>query len=120
MRSPGSFLDGLEFIKEFDPADGVLIAGFEAGACGPVEGWGRLRSAREVHFSKPWGTMRGAVAIPAGCAVEETNVANAVQTVLEGGEGRALGEEHEHAVEAFVQKGVFFGFKELEAEICWD
>lgn len=63
--------------------------------------------------------MRRTAAIPADSAVEETNIANAVQTILEGGEGGALREEHEDAVETFVQEGVFFGFKELEAEICW-
>lgn len=35
--STGSFLDGLEFVEEFDPADGVLVAGFQAGACSTVE-----------------------------------------------------------------------------------
>lgn len=120
LGSTGSLLDRLELFKEFDPADGVLVTGFQAGACGTVERWTSLGSARESCLSKPWGRMRGAVAIPAGSTVEETNVADAVQTVLEGGEGRALGEEHEDAVETFVQEGVFFGFKELEAEICWN
>lgn len=119
LGSTGSFLDGLEFLEEFDPANGVLVTGFQAGTCGTVERWSRLGSARETRLSKPWGRMRGAEAIPAGCTVKETNVADAVQTVLQGGEGGALGEEHEDAVEAFVQEGVFFGFKELEAEICW-
>jgi hypothetical protein len=49
--------------------------------------------------------------------VEEANVADAVQAVLEGGEGGALGEEHEDAVETFVEEGVFFGLEELEAEV---
>jgi hypothetical protein len=29
-----------------------------------------------------------------------------------------LGEEHEQAVEAFVEVGVFFGLEELDAEVC--
>ena len=42
--------------------------------------------------------------------MEKTDVADAVQSVFEGGEGGALGKEHEDTVEAFVQVGVSFGF----------
>lgn len=53
--------------------------------------------------------------------MEKADVADAVEAVFQGGEGGALGEEHEDAVEAFVEVGVFFGFEELEAEVwmCW-
>jgi hypothetical protein len=50
--------------------------------------------------------------------VEEANVVDTVQAVFECCEGGALGEEHEDAVETFVEIGVFFGFQELEAEVC--
>jgi hypothetical protein len=50
--------------------------------------------------------------------VEEANVADTVQAVFEGCEGGALGEEHEDAVETFVEIGIFFGFQKLEAEVC--
>jgi hypothetical protein len=46
--------------------------------------------------------------------MEETDVADTVQPVFKGGKGGTLGEEHEDAVEAFVQVGIFFGFEELE------
>lgn len=49
--------------------------------------------------------------------MEETDVADAVEAILECGEGGALGEEHEDTVEAFVEVGVFFGLEELEAEV---
>lgn len=57
------------------------------------------------------------MSIPAGGIVKESNVADAIQAVLEGSKGGALGEEHENTVEAFVQVWVFFGLEELEAEI---
>ncbi len=41
-----------------------------------------------------------------------------VETVFEGGEVCRLREEHEDAVEAFVEVGVAVGFEELEAEVC--
>jgi hypothetical protein len=50
--------------------------------------------------------------------MEDANVADTVQAVLESGEGGALGEEHENAIETFVEKGVFFRLEELEAEVC--
>lgn len=49
--------------------------------------------------------------------MKETDVADTVQSVFEGSEGRALGKEHEDTVEAFVQVGVSFGFEELEAKV---
>lgn len=57
------------------------------------------------------------MSIPAGCIVKESNVADAIQAILKGSKGGALGEEHENTVEAFVQVWVFFGLEELEAEI---
>lgn len=38
MCAAGFLLHGLEFVEEFDPADGVLVAGFQTGACCAVEG----------------------------------------------------------------------------------
>lgn len=42
---------------------------------------------------------------------------NGVEAVFEGRKGRGLGEEHEEAVEAFVEEGVAFWFEELETEV---
>lgn len=47
--------------------------------------------------------------------VDEANAADAVEAVFERCEGGALREEHEDAVEAFVEVRVSFWFKELEA-----
>jgi hypothetical protein len=49
--------------------------------------------------------------------MEESNVADAIQAILEGSKGGALGEEHEDSIKTFVQVWVFFGLEELEAEI---
>lgn len=49
--------------------------------------------------------------------MDEADAADAVEAVLERREGGALGEEHEDAVEAFVEVGVSFWFEELEAEV---
>lgn len=49
--------------------------------------------------------------------MEETDVADAVQPVFEGGKRGALGEEHEDTVEAFVQVRVSLGFEKLEAKV---
>jgi hypothetical protein len=43
--------------------------------------------------------------------VKESDVADAVEAVLQRGEGGALREQHEHAVEAFVEIGVFLGLE---------
>lgn len=52
-----------------------------------------------------------------GAGVDEADTADAVEAVFESCEGGALGEEHEDAVEAFVEVGVSFWFEELEAEV---
>jgi hypothetical protein len=45
--------------------------------------------------------------------MQVSNRADAVETVLEGGEGRGLREEHQQPVEALVQVWVSLGFEEL-------
>ena len=50
--------------------------------------------------------------------MQESDGGDGVQAVFEGGEGGGLREEHEQAVEAFVEVGVAVWFEELEAEIC--
>ena len=42
---------------------------------------------------------------------------DAVEAVFEGGEGAGLREQHEEAVEAFVEVRETLGFEELEAEV---
>lgn len=49
--------------------------------------------------------------------VEVADCRDAVEAVLEGCEGGGLWEEHEEAVEAFVEVGIALGFEELHAEI---
>lgn len=49
--------------------------------------------------------------------MEESDGADAVEAIFEGCEGRGLGKQHEEAVEAFVEVGVFFRFEKLETEI---
>jgi hypothetical protein len=50
--------------------------------------------------------------------MEVSNCADGVETVFEGCKGGGLWEEHEKAIEAFVEVRKAFGFEELEAEIC--
>lgn len=49
--------------------------------------------------------------------MQKSDVADAVEAVFQGGEGGALGEEHEDTVETFVEVGVSFWFEELETEV---
>ena len=49
--------------------------------------------------------------------MEEAYGAYAVQAVLERGEGGGLREEHEEAVEAFVEVRVALWLQELQAEV---
>lgn len=118
LGATGAFLDGFEFVQEVDPADGVFFAAFQARAAAVEGGGARLGGAGEIDLSKLCGGWEDG-AVPAGCGVEEADVADAVEAVLEGGEGGALGEEHEDSVETFVEEGVLFGFEELETKICW-
>ena len=49
--------------------------------------------------------------------VEIADYADGVEAVLEGCKGGRLWEEHEEAVETFVQVWISFWLKELEAKI---
>jgi hypothetical protein len=57
------------------------------------------------------------VCLRSGGDVEIADGGDAVESVFEGGEGGGLGEEHEEAVEAFVEMWIALGFEELEAKI---
>ena len=50
-------------------------------------------------------------------SVEKTNVADTVQPVFQRRECGALREEHENAVETFIQVWVFFWLEKLKTEI---
>lgn len=117
------FLDSLEFVQEFGPSN--IVTTLAAGAGRPVKRGCSLGRATGTHEyvgltmgrAASWGATGNSTCVPAGTTMEKTDVADAVQSVLEGGEGGALGEEHEDTVEAFVQVGVSFGFEELEAKV---
>ena len=51
------------------------------------------------------------------CSVEKTNVADAIQSVFQRCECGALREEHENAVETFIQIWVFFWLEKFKTEI---
>lgn len=55
--------------------------------------------------------------------MEVADCRDGLEAVFKGGEGGGLGEEHEDAVEGFVEVGVECWFEELEAEVykegCW-
>jgi hypothetical protein len=49
--------------------------------------------------------------------MKESDIADAVQPVLQCRKGRALRQEHENAVKAFVEVRIFFGLEKLKAKI---
>lgn len=62
--------------------------------------------------------MTGGGALPAGEELEHRQGRDAGKAVLEGVERRALGEQHQEAVEAFVQVPVLLGLQELQSQRC--
>lgn len=63
------------------------------------------------------GVMMVEMNLQSRSSVEKTNVADAVQSVFQRCECGALREEHENAVETFIQVWVFFWLEKLKTEI---
>lgn len=55
--------------------------------------------------------------LQARTGVEKADVANAVEAVFQGCKGRALREEHENSIKAFVEVWVFLWLEELEPKV---
>lgn len=106
---PHAILRLAELIQEFVPADTRRVAVFAR----------RGRVAQAVLALESAHAARGGGGT-AGGDVEVPDRADAVETVLQRGEGRALREQHEEAVEAFVEVGEALGLEELHAEVGED
>lgn len=56
--------------------------------------------------------------LQSGSCVKESDIADAIQTILQRCKCGTLRKKHEDAIEAFVKVGVSFWFEKLETKVC--